>query len=217
MSDMYPNNVKICAQCCRQLPLNQFRTYKTKGGLKYRNYCHQCTYNNNRFNILSKERKEHCLNEVDATVYDMLIQLFDAYADMGGTIGSGAYNELRGRSKKEATLEQQLAEAQQLLSTRNNPAEYVVDGRYVEGLQVDDMDKELVGWLQQPMTEWRDNKYKPSFLRAVCNDIKTHPLLDVDLAGVKKLSTKIWDYEEYLADYFKNDLPDWLKGEELIV
>ena len=58
---------KICVQCCRQLPINQFKTYKTKGGLKHCNYCHQCTYNNNRFNVLSRERLKRQLTEEESS------------------------------------------------------------------------------------------------------------------------------------------------------
>lgn len=211
-------NEKICVQCCRQLPITQFKSYKTKGGLKYRNYCHQCTYNNNRFNVLSKERKARPLTEQEAGIYDMTISLFDAYSEMGGTIGSGAYNELRGKSQREATLEQQLAAAQQLLAERNNTDEYVQENRYIDGLDVDTLIDELKQWLSQSMEEWCQKQYKPSFLRAIYNDLKQREgLSSSNIDGLKKLSTKLWDYEEYLAAQFKGKLPDWLDGEELIV
>lgn len=216
-------NEKICVQCCRQLPLTQFKPYKTKGGLKYRNYCHQCAYNNNRFNVLSKERLLGPLSEVDATIYDMTLQLFDTYSEMGGTIGSGAYNDLRNKTKKEATLEQQLAEAQQLLAVRNNPAEYTQENRYLKNLYIDELDNELYAWLKQSMEEWCNETFKPSFLRAISADLKQRLFnastgtTEQNLRGLQTLATKIWDYEEYLVDHYKGGLPDWLKGEELIV
>lgn len=216
-------NEKICIQCCRQLPITQFKTYKTKGGLKYRNYCHQCTYNNNRFNILSKELSKRQLTEDEYTAYEMTMQLFDAYSDAGGTIGSGAYNELRGKSKRELTLEQQLADAQQRLAPNRDVMVYTEASHYVADLDVANIDNELLVLLQQSMEDWSKRMFKPSFLRAINADLKKRLWRDnvdakeADIKGLQKLSTKIWDYEEYLADTFKADMPEWLQGEELIV
>jgi hypothetical protein len=87
------------------------------------------------------------------------------------------------------------------------------------------VDNELAELLTQSMEVWCTKQYKPSFLRAVCADLKSRLLHTDDTApintenskGINNLSTKIWDYEEYLAETFKADLPEWLNGEELIV
>ena len=197
----------------------------TKGGLKYRNYCHQCAYNNNRFNILAKERLTRALDDVESEVFDMTLQLFDTYASMGGTIGSGEYNRMRGRTQREATLEEQLAHAQALVASKVDVTEYVSTDRYTTELDMPNVDNELAELLMQSMEVWCTKQYKPSFLRAVCADLKsrllhtddTTPINTENSKGINKLSTKIWDYEEYLAETFKADLPEWLNGEELIV
>lgn len=216
---------KLCIQCLRQLPISQFKTYKTKGGLKHRNRCHQCTYNNNRFNVLAKERTTRQLTDEEAAIFDTTLQLFDTYASMGGDIGSGEYNRMRNKVQHEATLEEQLAQAQALCTKKVDVTEYTDTDRYLKNIDTAKIDTDLLKLLSQPMVEWCELKYKPSFLRSMSRDLKARLMqtnndvvMHVDNApAINRLTSKIWDYEEYLAATFNDALPDWLAGEELIV
>ena len=123
-------------------------------------------------------------------------------------------------------VEEQLAQAQALVANKVDVAEYVSTDRYTSELDMPNVAVELAELLTQSMEAWCTKQYKPSFLRAVCADLKRRLLRDIDdttpintenSKGINKLSTKIWDYEEYLAETFKADLPEWLNGEELIV
>lgn len=206
---------KICTQCGRQLPLSQFKKVHNKSGISYRSICHQCAYNNNKFNILSKERKVRLLSDKESTTYDMLLQLFDVYYEMGNTIGSGEYNALRN-NKRMVTLEEQLAQAQALLSTKretkSNDA-YIKDAPPV-ATESDD----LRAWFEQSFNDWDSRHLKPSYLRTIFTCLKTSAPDDDFKKAVEVLFSKAWDYEEYLVDkYSMADLPDWLEGEELIV
>lgn len=212
---------KICTQCGRQLPLTQFKAVKNKSGITHRNICHQCAYNNNKFNVLSRERKVRMLNDKESTTYDMLLQLFDVYYEMGNTIGSGEYNALRNNKKTE-TLEEQLAQAQALLSSRR---ETKANDAYInEAPSLALSDNNLRVWFEQSLDDWDAKHYKPSYLRTIFTDLKNHEptfTLIADAVAYKEavdiLFNKAWDYEEYLAAKYGPNLPDWLDGEELIV
>ena len=222
---MMESTQKLCIQCLKQLPLTQFKTYKTKSGIKYRNRCHQCTYNNNRFNILARERTKHQLSDDEAVIFDTTLQLFDTYDSMGGDIGSGEYNKMRNKVQHEATLAEQLAQAQALYAKKVDVTEYTDTARYLKDIDTAKIDADLLKLLSQPMTEWVECKYKPSFLRSISTDLKARLVrtetginLQVDNhLAINKLTSKVWDYEEYLAATFSDALPDWLAGEELIV
>lgn len=206
---------KICTQCGRQLPITQFKKVQNKSGISYRSICHQCAYNNNKFNILSKERKVRLLSDKESTTYDMLLQLFDVYYEMGNTIGSGEYNALRN-NKKMVTLEEQLAQAQALLATRREAKSN--DAYINEAPSVATKDEDLAFWFKGSFDDWCNEHYKPSYLRAIFTCFKSKAADEDYKKSVEILFSKAWDYEEYLANkYSTTDLPDWLEGEELIV
>lgn len=215
---------KICTQCGRQQPLTAFKTYKTKSGIAHRSICHQCAYNNNMFNVLSRERRERPLTDKEAATYDMLLQMFDICYEAGNTIGSGEYNELRNKKIKK-TLEDQLAELQEMFVKKREPVD---NNKYINeapSIAIDDSNLKL--WFEMTFKDWTKYKYKPSYLRAVFSDLKNAAVQCSLSAGytsetdfidaVKVLFTKAWDYEEYLVDTYGTELPDWLEGEELIV
>lgn len=206
---------KICTQCGRQLPISQFKKVHNKSGTSYRSICHQCAYNNNKFNILSKERKVRQLSDKESNTYDMLLQLFDIYYEMGNTIGSGEYNALRN-NKRMVTLEEQLAQAQALLSTKREAKSN--DAYITEAPSVATVDKDLSFWFDSSFDDWNAKCYKPSYLRAIFTSLKKDAPTDEYKKAVEVLFSKAWDYEEYLANMYSTaDLPDWLEGEELIV
>ena len=218
---------KMCNQCMQTKPTSQFKTYPTQSGLKYRSICHQCEYDNHRFNTLQKQVIDKTISDDDYENYRLLLTLFDTYSELGGHISSGAYNELRGKTFKERTLEEQLASAQQALAEKRNASEYAnkiyCDPPHSAYLLDAGFPAQFVNLLVQKMSDWCELHYKPSFLRQIHKDYKAEHAVpgecfDTDWAEeLETFATKIWDYEEYLSQTYGDQLPDWLDGEELLV
>lgn len=215
------NETKLCNQCMQQKGLSQFKSYKTAGGLRYRNVCHQCEYANHRFNVLQQLVTDKNISDQEYETYQTLLTLFDTYTELGGHVSSGAYVELRGKTYKERTLEEQLAFAQQQLQDKRNASAYA-SKQYVtetaDELLTRGYESVFVDLLTNSMAVWCENHYKPSFLRRLHQEYKTkYAELDEARDLVNTLATKIWDYEEYLVQTYQDNLPEWLNGEELIV